>query len=356
MAQNTTSDVTLRLSTWRANVLNTLLVVTSIAAGPVIVLTISLAIRDPAQWPATLIFLAIYLFIVGLAILRRLDFRLRAWGMLLLVYVTGTLAFARGGLAGDGRIYLLALPMLTLVLLDWRASLAMAVLSLLTFAAFAITAHLGWMAEWLVCKDNTLLLASWAEGEAAFLLTLVVLMAVQYRFNQFQETIATENRRLYEESERLRTFNENIVQNIEECIVIEDVRGHITFANPITAELLGYAPEEMIGQHWTTIVAPGHVTGVEKETDKRSHGIASRYETILLTQEGHRLPVIVSAHPLFDDGRFTGVLTALTDITERKRTEDELREYRDHLEKLVEQRSAELIGTNEQLEQEITEH
>ncbi|MEA3340780.1 MAG: GAF domain-containing protein, partial [Chloroflexota bacterium] len=63
-----------------------------------------------------------------------------------------------------------------------------------------------------------------------------------------------------------------------------------------------------------------------------------------------------SAHPLFDDGRFTGVLTALTDITERKRTEDELREYRDHLEKLVEQRSAELIGTNEQLEQEITEH
>ncbi|HEY73845.1 MAG TPA: GAF domain-containing protein [Thermoflexia bacterium] len=345
-----------RLSTWRASVLNTLLVVTSIAAGPMIVLVVLQAIRNPAQWPAVLIFLAIYLFIIGLAILRRLDFRLRAWGLLLLIYAAGALAFARGGLAGDGRIYLLALPLLTLILIGLRASLGMAIISLLTFAAFALTAHLGWMEEWLVRQDNSLLLMDWLIGGIAFLLTLAVLMAMQYRFSQFQVTIATENRRLYEESEKLRTFNENIVQNVEESILIENEAGRFTFANPKTVEIIGYTVEDLIGQHWTAIIAPEYMTEVEKETDKRSHGIASRYETVLLAQDGQRVPAIVSAHPLFDGDRFTGVLSVLTDITERKRAEEELREYRDHLEKLVEQRSAELVRANEQLEQEITEH
>jgi PAS domain S-box-containing protein len=41
--------------------------------------------------------------------------------------------------------------------------------------------------------------------------------------------------------------------------------------------------------------------------------------------------------------------------TERKRAEEELREYRDHLEELVDERTAELKKANEQLQREITE-
>jgi PAS domain S-box-containing protein len=43
------------------------------------------------------------------------------------------------------------------------------------------------------------------------------------------------------------------------------------------------------------------------------------------------------------------------DIDERVRAEEELRQHRDHLEELVEQRTAELMRTNEELEREIAE-
>ena len=355
MTPHTTTAITSRLRTWRVTTLNTLLIVTSIAAAPIILFVIIEAIHNPEQWPAAWAFIAIYLFIVGLTIFRRLGFHLRAWGLLLLVYAAAVLAFARGGLAGDGRVYLLALPLLAMILIDLRSGLAMAALSLLTFAGFAATARLGWMAEWLVRQENTLLLSDWVAGGIAFLLTLAGVMAIQWRFNQFQRAIAGENLSLYKESDELREFNENIVQGMDEGILIADTTGRIMFVNPKTADLLGYAAEDLIGQPWTGIVAPEHIAAVEEEMGGQPRSIARRYETALLTHEGRRVPVIVSARPLSDEGRFTGVLSVFTDITAHKRAEEKLREYRDRLEDMVEQRSTELIKANEQLQREVAE-
>lgn len=159
-----------------------------------------------------------------------------------------------------------------------------------------------------------------ADGFKPTDLTLVESLAVT-------AAIAIENARLYEETDRLRAFNEDIVQNMEEGILLEGTTGHITFANPKTAELLCYTPEELIGQHWTVTAAPEEAAKIEEEAAKRPQDITSRYETVLLTKEGQRVPVIVSATPLFDKGSFTGVLSTFTDITDRKRQETRLRDY-----------------------------
>lgn len=133
--------------------------------------------------------------------------------------------------------------------------------------------------------------------------------------------IAIENARLHERTRELWMFNENIVQSMEEGILLEDATGHITFVNPKGAKLLGYPPQELIGQHWSTAVAPEHLLQVERESAKRIQGVTSRYETVLLTKDDHRVPVIISARPLFDQDRFTGVLSVFTDITEHKQME-----------------------------------
>jgi PAS domain S-box-containing protein len=148
--------------------------------------------------------------------------------------------------------------------------------------------------------------------------------------------IAIENARLYQEAQRLWNFNENIVQSVGEGIFLEDAAGYITFVNPKTAELLGYAPEELLGRHWTDFTAPESLARAKEETRKRPQGVASQYEGGIVTRDGRKVPGIVSAQPLFEGDRFTGVLTIFTDITEHKRAEEALRRERDFAQSLVE--------------------
>ncbi len=147
-----------------------------------------------------------------------------------------------------------------------------------------------------------------------------------------QVAIAIENARLFEETEHLKAFNESVVQGMAEGILIEDAQGIFTFANPAAEELLGYTREELIGQHWTTIVPEDKIEKVQQELAKWPRGTSSRYETALLSKEGQVIPIIVSGQPLFEEGKFVSVLSVFTDIRERVRSEREIEERRLYLE------------------------
>jgi diguanylate cyclase (GGDEF)-like protein/PAS domain S-box-containing protein len=147
-----------------------------------------------------------------------------------------------------------------------------------------------------------------------------------------QAAIAIENARLFEETERLKAFNESVVQGVAEAILIEDAQGILTFANPAAEELLGYTREELIGLCWSDLTPEDEVEKVRQETAKRPQGIVSRYETALLSKEGQVIPVIVGARPLFEEGKFAGVLSAFTDIRKRVQAEREIEERRMYLE------------------------
>jgi len=151
-----------------------------------------------------------------------------------------------------------------------------------------------------------------------------------------QIAIAIENARLFEDTERWKAFNESVVQGIAEAILIEDAQGILTFANPAAEELLGYTREELIGRRWTIIVPEDEIEKVRQELAKRPQGTESRYETALLNKEGQVIPVTVSAQPLFEEGKFVGVLSAFTDIHERVRAEREIEERRLYLEVVLE--------------------
>ena len=61
--------------------------------------------------------------------------------------------------------------------------------------------------------------------------------------------------------------------------------------------------------------------------EKRQQGIDEIHENKFVCKDGSSLWLLVNAKSLFDtDGKFTGVLAMFTDITERKRAEETLKE------------------------------
>ena len=145
--------------------------------------------------------------------------------------------------------------------------------------------------------------------------------------------VAIENARLYQETDRLRAFNENIVQSMQEGILVEDTEGRITFVNRRTTELLGFEPEELVGQPRTMIAGLTPAEQVADQADQHATGANSHYDTTLWTRDGRPVPVLASSRPLLELGRPSGVLWVFTDITELKQAEEELRKSQEKLER-----------------------
>ena len=133
-----------------------------------------------------------------------------------------------------------------------------------------------------------------------------------------QAAVAIENARLYRDTVRMKEFNEGLVQNMAEGIAVTDAEGYITLVNPASATLLGYTPEELVGQRWRAIIPFDHHPIVEVADERRVRGESDRYELELVHKEGRRIPVLVSDSPRFDadTGRFAGTIAVFADISQ----------------------------------------
>jgi PAS domain S-box-containing protein len=136
------------------------------------------------------------------------------------------------------------------------------------------------------------------------------------------------------EIDRLRRFNENIITSITEGIIIEDHNGIITYTNPRFVSMLGFQKNEIIGEHWEKLVPKEYHRLFREEASKRSLGIEGKFEANLLTKNQTPLAVLISARPLYEAGRFRGVVSVITDVTEMKRMHDELQRSKADMERL----------------------
>jgi PAS domain S-box-containing protein len=136
------------------------------------------------------------------------------------------------------------------------------------------------------------------------------------------------NARLFEavtqraqENERLREFNENLIRSVETGILLESVDDSIQYANPRLCEMVGYSESELISQPTEIMLSPQMSALVDRKAARRRLGEKGRYEASLLRKDGQEVSVLVNATPLFENGVFSGTLTAFSDITQRKRIE-----------------------------------
>jgi signal transduction histidine kinase len=86
------------------------------------------------------------------------------------------------------------------------------------------------------------------------------------------------------------------------------------------------------------------------------HGEPASADDIMINMNDQSIQLEVHASPVLDDsGEVESAVVAFQDITQRKRAETELLEYRKDLEQLVEERTKDLSAVNEQLQQEAAE-
>lgn len=147
-----------------------------------------------------------------------------------------------------------------------------------------------------------------------------------------QLSVALANARLSDQTAYLKEFNEGIVQGVAEAILLVDQDRCITFANPAAITMLGYELDEILGQPYTILFPADSQIGLDDEMLGPRSRAGDRFETTIQSQSGDRVPVLASIRPLYQDGEFTGSLAALTDITEIKRAEEQLRQYAADLE------------------------
>ena len=157
-------------------------------------------------------------------------------------------------------------------------------------------------------------------------------------FVSSQIGLSAERVRAEEELRQLKEFNESIVHNMAEGIVVQDTGGQFTFVNPAAGAMLGYDPDELVGEYWTKTVPVDQYDIVQAADKRRRKSETDRYVMDLLHRDGRRFPVLVSGSPLVDteEGSFEGTIAVFTDISEQVRAEMELARHAQEMAALYE--------------------
>lgn len=123
-----------------------------------------------------------------------------------------------------------------------------------------------------------------------------------------------------------------IVETTNEGIWIMDGEQKTTFVNQRMADMLGYAPEAMLGKQVDRFMFPDDLESHHQEMNNRAQGLDAVYERRFRRQDGSELWCHVSAKSVRDaQGGFAGSFAMFTDISEYKRTLMALEESRDLL-------------------------
>ena len=135
------------------------------------------------------------------------------------------------------------------------------------------------------------------------------------------------NEMLWQSEQKYR----DLAEQMTEGLGVADADRILTYVNPRIAEILEYSPQDMVGKHCFAFVDEESMHLVKKEADKRARGIGGRFELVLTSKTGKKIPVMVSARPVFIDGKYVGSYALFIDITERKKAEEAYRSLVDHL-------------------------
>ncbi len=329
------NDVQQELENWRNNVITKILRVAALIFTPVLAIWFIKFTPSGIAWQALSFYLLVYLTIIVLALFRKIDTRIKAWGLVLVSYLTGTTALLLGGLAGDGRVYYLTAPILALLLISIHAGISVAGLCLFTYFGVSLIASTGWITDWLLMNDNSLALSTWAQEGVVVAACLALILSLQKRQSDLLTSLATEKTRLFgiakESESRYRLISELVSDLAYSLHIKPDGNVEIEWATETLSEKLKLHIFEK--ESWQSLICPEDMPIALEVIQQLLSGETSERELRIVTEKGEVRWARNYARPEWDqsEGRVVRVFGAIQDITSRVQAELELKQRNEEI-------------------------
>lgn len=200
------------------------------------------------------VYLAATALLAFVTINSKLPFKFRAGGLLLAMYIVGTVGLVFSSLSGDGRIILFAFVILSAVFFDLRYSLPAYIFSLFTLLAVGWLQLNGYVIVPPERQINSTDMGAWVSGTLVFLtLSVAVLISITYLLRVLGNNL-DKSRELLNREQRLSQILRTVT-DINQLIVREqDSQKLLSEACELLVLGRGYSFA------WVGLLAPDNVT------------------------------------------------------------------------------------------------
>ena len=137
----------------------------------------------------------------------------------------------------------------------------------------------------------------------------------------------TERRKVEERLQQQEEFGRRLVESFPDLILALDNQGRYTFVSPRIREILGYEPEMFLGRSMSGGEAPGAAEELQQVFRELITGqeVFQSAEYSAQHRDGTWRALRATASPMYDaQGKLTGVVASLRDVTSIKQMEQQL--------------------------------
>jgi PAS domain S-box-containing protein len=137
-------------------------------------------------------------------------------------------------------------------------------------------------------------------------------------------TAESERRLTRQHLQEERDFATQVMNRLGQGVTITGEDKRFEYVNKAFAKMLGYTPEELIGKLPLEFTVSEDQSLLEKAYEQRLKHQTNTYENRLKHKDGRMIHALITGVPRYRQGKVTGAIAVITDLTAHKQAELEL--------------------------------